>query len=113
MFAASILLLYVSRIRTPSQSPSVVKSIEMAVEILDAMDESIVAQKSAEIISQSLKEAMDASVDADSAPASNTIPASNSQIFNQDFPFEFSDYSLQDMVNLFDELSGSPRELGF
>jgi hypothetical protein len=85
MFAVSVLLLYVSRVRTPAQSPSVVKSIEMAVEILDAMDESVVAQKSAEIIRHSLKEAIKASVETVSAPtATNTAPL-NSQIYSDDY----------------------------
>jgi hypothetical protein len=87
MFAVSVLLVYVARVRTPSQSPTVVRVIEMAIEILDAMDESVVARKSSEIIRHSLKEARGTTIDAVCAPNNQTIPAPNSQLYGQDFGF--------------------------
>ena len=69
MFAASSLLLYVTRVLTPTQCPSAVRSIEMAVEILEAMDDSIVARKSAEIVKQTLKEARGTTIDSVIAPS--------------------------------------------
>lgn len=69
MFAASSLLLYVTRVRTPTQCPSVVRSIEMAVEILEAMDDSVVSRKSADIVKQTLKEARGTTIDSVIAPS--------------------------------------------
>jgi hypothetical protein len=69
MFAASSLLLYVTRVRTPTQCPPIVKSIEMAVEILEAMDDSVVARKSADIVKQTLKEARGTTIDSVITPS--------------------------------------------
>jgi len=69
MFAASSLLLYVTRVRTPTQCPLIVKNIEMAVEILEAMDDSVVARKSADIVKQTLKEARGTTIDSVIAPS--------------------------------------------
>lgn len=69
MFAASSLLLYVTRVRTPTQCPPIVKSIEMAVEILEAMDDSVVARKSADIVKQTLKEARGTTIDSVISPS--------------------------------------------
>jgi len=71
MFAASSLLLYVTRVLTPTQCPLAVRSIEMAVEILEAMDDSIVARKSAEIVKQTLKEARGTTIDSVIAPSNS------------------------------------------
>ncbi|KAF2668886.1 Zn(II)2Cys6 transcription factor [Microthyrium microscopicum] len=117
MFAVSVLLLYISRVRTPLQSPSVVKTIEMAVEILDAMDESVVARKTAVIIKDSLREAMEASAEpaAPTSTTTNTL-ATNSQLYVDEYldmnlfaSLDFPDYSLQDMASLFDEFSRTPH----
>jgi hypothetical protein len=85
MFAASVLLFYITRVRAPPQSSSTVRSIDMAVEILNAMDESVVAKKSAEIIKQSLKEAIESGVDSLNMTVPHAIPIGSSQIFGPDF----------------------------
>jgi hypothetical protein len=57
VFAASILLLHIARFRSFNSCGWVevnMKVVEMAVEILEAMDESVVAKRAAELINQSL-----------------------------------------------------------
>ena len=55
MIAASVLLLYLVR-SPPETASSIVKWVKLAIEILDAMDESVVARKSAEILRRYLAE---------------------------------------------------------
>jgi len=57
MFAATILLYYISRFSPSPRSSSMLYAIDMAVAILEAMDESVVAQRSAEMIKTGLKHA--------------------------------------------------------
>jgi len=132
MFAASSLLLYVTRVRTPTQCPPIVKSIEMAIEILEAMDDSVVARKSADIVKQTLKEARGTTIDSVISPSNphSGMQTPISQTFGNGFMdvvskiqahsnlisgywplenqslfsgFEFPDYSLPEMASLFDE----------
>lgn len=58
MVAAAALLSYIKRARTSAIS-SLVGLVEMSVEILDAMDESVVARKCAEILKRHLREVDD------------------------------------------------------
>jgi hypothetical protein len=56
MFATSTLLLPMSKLGMCDETMSLLHSAEMGVEILEAMDESVVARKSVEIIKQYLKD---------------------------------------------------------
>lgn len=58
MVAAAALLSYIKRARVGGVS-SLVRLVEMSVEILDAMDESVVARKCAEILKRHLREVDD------------------------------------------------------
>jgi hypothetical protein len=77
-FAASVLL-YFSRLRT--QRRSVGKDIETAIEILEAMDESIVARKLAEIVKRCLLEAGNAPT---VPTTSHSLESRNPQSLGQD-----------------------------
>lgn len=97
MFAASVILLRITRLDDTPDTGSLLKNISMAIEILDAMDECVVAKKSAELIRLSLKEPNrssepTASVD---SPASGPT-ATDSQLTDVGYPFSVSsetDYS--------------------
>lgn len=56
MFATTTLLLPMSKLGMCPQTLPLASSVEMAVEILESMDESVVARKSVEIILQYLKD---------------------------------------------------------
>jgi hypothetical protein len=56
MFATSTLLLPMSKLGICPDTLPLRRSVEMAVEILEAMDESVVARKSVEIIKHYLNE---------------------------------------------------------
>jgi len=109
-FAASVLL-YFSRFQMQLQGKSVEREIEMAIEILDAMDESIVARKLAEIVKRCLLENRSAPIESTIPPATHgTTFSPNSQIFGQDSTkfnlfggLEVPDFSYFDMADLFDE----------
>ncbi|KAK2804761.1 hypothetical protein FQN51_001402 [Onygenales sp. PD_10] len=91
-FAVSILLLYTIRVEN-SLVPANIRFVEMAVEILEAMDESVVARKSAEIIKHYLGEAQNSGIPAPPAGAN--------------IGFQLYDYSFsQDMASFFAELNG-------
>lgn len=56
MFATATLLLPLSKLGMSSEvTPPLLRYVEMAVEILEAMDESVVARKSVEIITHYLR----------------------------------------------------------
>lgn len=56
MLATSTLLLPMSRLGMCAETAPLLRSVEMGVEILEAMDESVIAQKSVEIIRQYLRD---------------------------------------------------------
>src|SRR3954454_18126643 len=56
MFATSTLLLPMSKLGMSAETMPLLKSVEMGVEILEAMDESVVARKSVEIIRQYIRD---------------------------------------------------------
>jgi hypothetical protein len=56
MFATSTLLLPMSKLGLCSETMPLLRSVEMGVEILEAMDESVVARKSVDIIRQYLRD---------------------------------------------------------
>jgi len=56
VFAASVLLLHIVKFRSlvpGSWAETNIKVVDMAVELLEAMDESVVAKRAAELIKQS------------------------------------------------------------
>jgi hypothetical protein len=56
MFATSTLLLPMSKLGMSAETMPLLQSVEMGVEILEAMDESVVARKSVEIIRQYIRD---------------------------------------------------------
>lgn len=56
MFATSTLLLPMSKLGMSAETMPLLRSVEMGVEILEAMEESVVARKSVEIIRQYLRD---------------------------------------------------------
>jgi hypothetical protein len=58
MFAASILLLPVYRLGVTTDTNPLLMFVDMAVEILEAMDESVVARRSAELLKHHVKECL-------------------------------------------------------
>lgn len=56
MFATTTLLLPMSKLGMCPQTLPLARSVEMAVELLEAMDESIVARKSVDIITHYLRD---------------------------------------------------------
>lgn len=56
MFATSTLLLPMSKLGMSPETMPLLRSVEMGVEILEAMEESVVARKSVEIIRQYLRD---------------------------------------------------------
>ncbi|KAK2810146.1 hypothetical protein FQN50_003115 [Emmonsiellopsis sp. PD_5] len=104
-FAVSILLLYTIRVEN-SSVPANIRFVEMAVEILEAMDESVVARKSAEIIKHYLGEAQNSGIPA--PPAVNRDLGRSDPIdMGANIGFPLYDYSFnQDMASFFAELSG-------
>ncbi|KAL1968879.1 hypothetical protein VTN77DRAFT_1240 [Rasamsonia byssochlamydoides] len=56
MFATAILLLRVSKLGVSSETEPLLDCVDRAVEILEAMDESVVARKSVEIVKRHLRE---------------------------------------------------------
>jgi hypothetical protein len=56
MFATSTLLLPMSKLGMSNETMPLLRSVEMGVEILEAMDESVVARKSVEIIRQYIRD---------------------------------------------------------
>ncbi|KAF4986357.1 hypothetical protein FGRMN_10884 [Fusarium graminum] len=111
--AASVLLLYESR--TKERSPtSTLALIETAIEILDVMDESIVARNAAEVIRHFVRELNAVPVTTSDDPLLDATSLENLQhaptpgTWNSlDFGvsgFEFLDFPLGEMTAVFDEL---------
>lgn len=69
MFAASVLLLYATRVVKDNSDHTLFASINMAIDILEAMNESPVARQSAEIIKVTLREAQQAKMGMSESPA--------------------------------------------
>lgn len=73
MFATSTLLLPMSKLGLCAETIPLQRSVEMAMEILDAMDESVVARKSVDIIKHYLREFRASDVQSASASASASM----------------------------------------
>lgn len=119
MFATSTLLLPMSKLGMCEDTIPLLRSVEMGVEILEAMEESVVARKSVEIIRQYLREFrasgaqqmapgmgdggedMGAPTEAGPAMASFEVP-------EWAYGFGFPDYSFEGIARLFDDIGGLP-----
>lgn len=118
MFATSTLLLPMSKLGMCAETMPLLRSVEMGVEILEAMDESVVARKSVEIVRQYLRdfrasgtqqqatETRDGTVEM----ASSELGAGSSgfDIPEWAYGFGFPDYSFDGIARLFDDIGGLP-----
>ncbi|KAJ5155976.1 hypothetical protein N7492_008779, partial [Penicillium capsulatum] len=120
MFATSTLLLPMSKLGMCAETMPLLRSVEMGVEILEAMEESVVARKSVEIIRQYLREfrasgAQQRSVtgegegndelDAPPEPGPGQV---GFDIPEWAYGFGFPDYSFEGIARLFDDIGGLP-----
>ncbi len=120
MFATSTLLLPMSKLGMCADTMPLLRSVEMGVEILESMDESVVARKSVEIIRQYLRD-FRASGGEQLAPGAGDgteeLPASTAEagtgqpgfeIPEWAYGFGFPDYSFEGIARLFDDIGGLP-----
>ncbi|KAJ5888542.1 hypothetical protein N7495_008583 [Penicillium taxi] len=113
MFATSTLLLPMSKIGICSETMPLFRSVEMGIEVLEAMNESVVARKSMEIIRQYLREfkAASAQQPADGSQAVTAEPGSGRtavEIPEWAYGFGFPDYSLEGIARLFNDIGELP-----
>ena len=119
MFATSTLLLPMSRLGMCADTMPLLRSVEMGVEILEAMDESVVARKSVEIIRQYLREFRAPGIqqpvprhgEGSEDGAASTEPGpgqSGFEIPEWAYGFGFPDYSFDGIARLFDDIGGLP-----
>ena len=121
MFATSTLLLPMSKLGMCAETMPLLRSVEMGVEILEAMDESVVARKSVEIIRQYLREFRASGTQQPApgvgdageemtAPSEAGAGASQSgfEVPEWAYGFGFPDYSFDGIARLFDDIGGLP-----
>ncbi|OGE49599.1 hypothetical protein PENARI_c020G11706 [Penicillium arizonense] len=117
MFATSTLLLPMSKLGMSAETMPLLKSVEMGVEILEAMDESVVARKSVEIIRQYIRDfrASGAPQPTAGTAEGEQIPVSVEASHGPGFEvpewaygFGFPDYSFEGIARLFDDIGGLP-----
>ncbi|OQE28645.1 hypothetical protein PENSTE_c003G06432 [Penicillium steckii] len=118
MFATSTLLLPMSKLGMCAETMPLLRSVEMGVEILEAMDESVVARKSVEIVRQYLRDfrasgaqqqATGASEGTDEmAPSEMGAGSAGFDIPEWAYGFGFPDYSFDGIARLFDDIGGLP-----
>ncbi|RJE18910.1 Cupin domain protein [Aspergillus sclerotialis] len=121
MFATATLLLPLSKLGTSSLiTAQLLPYVEMTVEILEAMDECVVARKSVGIIKHYLSRLRDsdswpeADVNIENSSHNNTVSAETGpQQTGFDFPewtysFAFPDSSFDGIAQFFDDLGGFP-----
>jgi hypothetical protein len=121
MFATSTLLLPMSKLGMCTDTMPLLRSVEMGVEILESMDESVVARKSVEIIRQYLRDfrASGAQQPASGGPGDGTegLPPSAEagaggqsgfEIPEWAYGFGFPDYSFEGIARLLDDIGGLP-----
>lgn len=119
MFATSTLLLPMSKLGMCPDTMPFLRSVEMGVEILEAMDESVVARKSVEIIRQYLRDFRASGAQQPAQAPSNgseematvTEPGSGQtayEIPEWAYGFGFPDYFLDGIARLFDDIGGLP-----
>ncbi|KAJ5132624.1 hypothetical protein N7448_006782 [Penicillium atrosanguineum] len=116
MFATSTLLLPMSKLGMCAETMPLLRSVEMGVEILEAMEESVVARKSVEIIRQYLRDFRAsgaqppaAGTDGTEDMAGNESGTGNGfEIPEWAYGFGFPDYSFDGIARLFDDIGGLP-----
>ncbi|KAJ5647919.1 hypothetical protein N7490_004291 [Penicillium lividum] len=121
MFATSTLLLPMSKLGMCEDTMPLLHSVEMGVEILEAMEESVVARKSVEIIRQYLREFRSSAQVATGIGGENGFMASGEpgpgqpgpgqpgfEIPDWAYGFGFPDYSFEGIARLFDDIGGLP-----
>ncbi|CAI7613658.1 unnamed protein product [Penicillium bialowiezense] len=111
MFATSTLLLPMSKLGMSPETMPLLRSVEMGVEILEAMEESVVARKSVEIIRQYLRDfrATGAPQSGEAeVPAVETAPGQGFEVPEWAYGFGFPDYSFEGIARLFDDVGGLP-----
>lgn len=105
-----------SKLGMCAETMPLLRSVEMGVEILEAMDESVVARKSVEIIRQYLRD-FRASGTQQQAPggeeveemaATESEPGTAFEIPEWAYGFGFPDYSFDGIARLFDDIGGLP-----
>ncbi|KAH7003109.1 fungal-specific transcription factor domain-containing protein [Fusarium venenatum] len=112
--AASVLLLYESRTKERPTTNNIAL-IETAMEILEAMDESVVARSAAEVIKHFLRELNSVPNGTSDNPVQDTInvvqqaptPGPWTSLDFELTGFEFLDFPLGEMITVFDELHKS------
>ncbi|KAE8354811.1 fungal-specific transcription factor domain-containing protein [Aspergillus coremiiformis] len=116
MFATSTLLLPMSKLGMCSETIPLRRSVEMALEILEAMDESVVARKSVEIIKRYLEEFSSSDTQSSMGNIEGSVPALATEapgLGSFDIPewahgFGFPDCSFEGIARLFDDIGGLP-----
>ncbi|CAI7677180.1 hypothetical protein N7533_006752 [Penicillium manginii] len=117
MFATSTLLLPMSKLGMCAETMPLLRSVEMGVEILEAMDESVVARKSVEIVRQYLRDFRASGpqhsttgVEGGDDLAASEVGAGppGFEIPEWAYGFGFPDYSFDGIARLFDDIGGLP-----
>ncbi|KGO66406.1 Transcription factor, fungi [Penicillium italicum] len=110
MLATSTLLLPMSRLGMCAETIPLLRSVEMGVEILEAMDESVKAQKSAEIIRQYLRDFRESRT-SQLPEKHKASPSEARQAFSVPewaYGFGLPDYSFQGIARLFHDIGEFP-----
>lgn len=116
MFATSTLLLPMSKLGMCAETMPLLRSVEMGVEILEAMDESVVARKSVEIIRQYLRDFKASGAQPPAAGADGTEDMTGNEsgagngfeVPEWAYGFGFPDYSFDGIARLFDDIGELP-----
>ncbi|KAH2403659.1 hypothetical protein KXV53_001187 [Aspergillus fumigatus] len=116
MYATLTLLLPMSELGMRPETVPLLRSVDMAVEILEAMDESVVAKKSVEIIKHYLKDLRSSeprpSYDGDVSMHAHAMHQQEQppgfDIPEWAYGFGLPDYSFEGITRLFDDLGGLP-----
>ncbi|KAJ5124501.1 uncharacterized protein N7515_008326 [Penicillium bovifimosum] len=110
MFATSTLLLPMSKLGMCEETMPLLRSAELGVKILEAMDESVVARKSVEIIKQYLRDfrASEGSHSRGEEEAPPDEVVEGPEIPEWTYGFAFPDYSFEGISRLFDDIGGLP-----
>ncbi|KAB8255400.1 RmlC-like cupin [Aspergillus pseudonomiae] len=111
MFATSTLLLPMVKLGMCPETIPLRRSVEMALEILEAMDESVVARKSVDLIKRYLKEFSLSDAQSSMANIEGSVPAPSELTRSwQEWAhgFGFPDCSFEGIARLFDDIGGLP-----
>lgn len=105
-----------SKLGMCAETMPLLRSVEMGVEILEAMDESVVARKSVEIIRQYLRDfrapgahqPVPGAEEVEEMAATESGPGTGFEIPEWAYGFGFPDYSFDGIARLFDDIGGLP-----